>query len=131
LNQRTRDRFDRQLEQVLAAMPPLVHELLEKVPLHVEDFPSRQVMEEKEIDDPAELCGLFTGLALPEKSIEHSGMPPDVVTLYRLGILSAARDAWGRVTSAARREAIRGPLLPELAHCPGLDEDELEELGYG
>ncbi len=131
MNQRTRDRFDRQLEQVLAAMPPLVHGLLEKIPLHVEDFPSREVMEEKAIDNPEELCGLFTGVALPEKSIEHSAMLPDVVTLYRLGILSAARDAWGRVTSAALREEIRVTLLHELAHFHGLDEDELEELGYG
>lgn len=131
MNQRTRDRFDRQLEQVLAAMPPLVHELLEKIPLHVEDFPSPEVMEEKGIGDPGGLCGLFTGVALPDKSIEHSGMLPDVVTLYRLGILSAARDAWGRVTSAALREEIRVTLLHELAHFHGLDEDELEELGYG
>jgi predicted Zn-dependent protease with MMP-like domain len=131
LNQRTRDRFDRQLEKVLAAMPPLVHDLLEKIPLHVEDYPSRNVMEEKEIDDPEELCGLFTGVALPQKSIEHSGMLPDVVTIYRLGIMAAARDERGRVTPAALREEIRVTLLHELAHFHGLNEDELEELGYG
>ncbi len=131
MNQRTRDRFDRQLEQVLATMPPLVHELLEKIPLHVEDYPSRDVMEEKEISDPEDLCGLFSGVAITEKSIEHSGMLPDVVTIYRLGIMAAARDDWGRITASALREEIRTTLLHELAHFHGLDEDELEELGYG
>ena len=131
MNQRTRDRFDRQLEKVLAAMPPLVHNLLEKIPLHVEDYPSRDVMEEKEIDDPEELCGLFTGVALPEKSIEHSAMLPDVVTIYRLGVLAAARDEQGRITPATLREEIRVTLLHELAHFHGLNEDDLEELGYG
>lgn len=131
MNQRTRDRFDRQLEQVLATMPPLVHELLEKIPLHVEDYPSRDIMEEKDIFDPEELCGLFTGVAITEKSVEHSGTLPDVVTIYRLGIMAAARDRRGRITAAALREQIRITVLHELAHFHGLDEDELEELGYG
>ena len=131
MDQRTRDRFDRQLEQVLAGMPPLVHELLEKIPLHVEDYPPRDVLEEKGIADPAELCGLFTGVALPQKSVEHSGMLPDVVTIYRLGIMEAARDAFGRLSAQALREEIRITLFHELAHFHGLDEDELEQLGYG
>jgi predicted Zn-dependent protease with MMP-like domain len=126
-----RDRFDRQLERVLGQMPPLIHDLLERVPLHVEDYPSRDVLEEKGIDDPAELCGLFSGVALPEKSVEHSGMLPDVVTIYRLGIMEAARDRFGRLTAEGLREEIRVTLLHELAHFHGMDEDELEQLGYG
>ena len=131
MNHRTRDRFDRQLEQVLAAMPPLVHDLLEKIPLHVEDYPSPDVMEEKDISDPEELCGLFTGVAITDKSVEHSATLPDVVTIYRLGIMAASRDRWGRITATALREQIRITVLHELAHFHGLDEDELEELGYG
>jgi predicted Zn-dependent protease with MMP-like domain len=112
-------------------MPPLVHRLLERIPLHVEDYPSREVMAEKGIADPADLCGLFSGVALPEKSIEYSGTLPDVVTIYRLGIMEAARDEFGRVSAEALREEIRVTLLHELAHFHGLDEDELEQLGYG
>src|SRR3990170_4219991 len=100
-------------------MPPLVHELLEKIPLHVEDYPSRDVMEEKDIADPEELCGLFTGVAITEKSIEHSGTLPDVVTIYRLGIMEAARDAFGRLSAESLREEIRVTLLHELAHFHG------------
>jgi predicted Zn-dependent protease with MMP-like domain len=131
VNSRTRDRFDRQLEEVLAEMPPLVHELLEKIPLHVEDYPPRDVMEEKGISEPDELCGLFSGVAITEKSIEHSGQLPDVVTIYRLGIMAAARDEEGRISASALRDEIRTTLLHELAHFHGLNEDELEELGYG
>ncbi len=112
-------------------MPPLVHQLLEKIPLHVEDYPSREVMKEKGISDRRELCGLFTGLAITEKSIDVPASLPDVVTLYREGILEAARDAWGRITGESLREQIRITLLHELAHFHGLNEQELEELGYG
>jgi predicted Zn-dependent protease with MMP-like domain len=131
LSQRTRDRFDRELEGVLAEMPPLVHELLEKIPLHVEDYPSREIMEEKEIDDPEELCGLFTGIALPEQSVWHPWKLPEVVTIYRMGILAAARDRYGRVRTGRLREEIRITILHELAHFHGLTEEQLEELGYG
>jgi len=74
---------------------------------------------------------LFTGVALPEKSVQHSGMLPDVVTIYRLGIMEAARDKWGRLSAAALREEIRITLLHELAHFHGLNEEEIEDLGYG
>jgi len=119
------------LERVLAELPPAVHRLLEQVPLHVEDYPPPAVLKEKGMDDPDELCGLFTGVALTERSVEDSGRLPDVVTIYRLGILAAARDEDGRVRAGRLREEIRITILHELAHFHGLDEEQLEELGYG
>ena len=68
---------------------------------------------------------------MTNKSIEHSGTLPDVVTVYREGILSAARDRRGRVSNERLRREIRITILHELAHYHGLDEDELRELGYG
>lgn len=126
-----RDDFDRQLEWVLQRMPPLVHELLERIPLHVEDYPSRRIMEEKDVEYRDELCGLFTGIAITERSVEHSGTLPDAVTIYREGILAAAADRHGRITARELRQQIRITLLHELAHYHGLTEEQLDELGYG
>jgi predicted Zn-dependent protease with MMP-like domain len=131
LTQRTRDRFDWELEQVLAGMPPLVHQLIEKIPLHVEDYPSREIMERKGIEDPADLCGLFTGIPLPEDSVTQPWKLPDVVTIYRMGVLASAEDRHGRVTTRRLRKEIRITILHELAHFHGLSEEQLEELGYG
>jgi predicted Zn-dependent protease with MMP-like domain len=128
---KTRREFDEQLEWVLERMPPLVHELIESVPLHVEDYPSPQVMREMGVRRREELCGLYTGIAIDEKSILHSGVMPDVVTIYREGILAAAADRRGHVGRRRLREEIRITILHELAHHHGLDEDELSELGYG
>ena len=116
---------------MLAAMPPLVHELLEKVPLFVEDYPSPQVMEEMDVEYRDYLCGLYTGIPLNERSVMQSGQPPDVVTIYREGIWSQASDARGRVNAARLRKEIRITLLHELAHYHGLSEEDLESLGYG
>jgi len=126
-----RDKFDRHLETVLAEIPERVHKLLEKVPLHVEDHPSDDVLRKVGVEDREDLCGLYTGIPLTQRSVEHSGTLPDVVTIYREGIISAARDARGHVSKAALRREIRTTVLHEIGHHHGLDERELTELGYG
>jgi predicted Zn-dependent protease with MMP-like domain len=126
-----RRRFDEQFDWVMERMPPLVHELIERVPLHVEDYPSAEVMERTGAEYIDDLCGLYTGIPIGEKSVQHSGVMPDVVTIYREGILSAAADDRGRISRERLREEIRITILHELAHHHGLDEDELQKLGYG
>lgn len=130
MNPHARRRFDDELEWVLERLPPMVHELIEKVPLHVEDHPSAEVMVKTGVRYRDQLCGLYTGIPLNKRSIQHSGTLPDVVTIYREGILEAARDARGRVRPGRLRRQIRITVLHELAHHHGLDEDELRELGY-
>lgn len=112
-------------------LPPLVHELIAKVPLHVEDYPSETLMRRMRVRYRDQLCGLFTGIPLGEKSIQHSGTLPDVVTIYREGILAMAANEDGRITAKSLREEIRITILHELAHYHGMDEDVLRELGYG
>lgn len=126
-----RARFDRVLEEVLAELPPQVHELIEKVPLHVEDYPSDDVMARTGARRRDQLCGLYTGIPISHRSIEHSGTLPDVVTIYREGILSAAANAQGRIHMDRLRREIRITILHELGHHHGLSEEDLRELGYG
>ena len=94
MNARQRERFDEQLEQVLAGLPPLIHELIDRVPLHVEDYPSAEVMAEMGVEHRDELCGLFTGVSLDRRSVNEGAHFPDVVTIYREGILAASADDW-------------------------------------
>jgi predicted Zn-dependent protease with MMP-like domain len=131
LNQAIRDRFDAILEEVLAELPESVHELIERVPLHVEDFPSQQVLASVGVRRRDQLCGLFTGIPITERSVLHSGNLPNVVTIYREGILAATRHEFGAVTDDGLFEEIHITVLHELAHHHGLDEDELREMGYG
>jgi predicted Zn-dependent protease with MMP-like domain len=131
LNPQTRQRFDEQVECVLADMPPAIHDLLEQVPLHVEDHPSEDVMDRRGVRYLDELCGLYTGIPLCDRSVMHSGMLPDVVTIYREGILTAAADRRGGISTDRIRKQIRITILHELGHHHGLTEKDLRELGYG
>jgi predicted Zn-dependent protease with MMP-like domain len=126
----TRDFFDEQLEQVLDELPDEVHALLDEVPLYVEDYPSRDVLKKMGIRHRSQLCGLYTGIPLTERSINHSGVLSDVVQIYREGILTLATNRRGRVDEAELRRQIRITILHELGHHHGLTEEDLEELGY-
>ena len=131
MNSSLRRQFDDQLDRVLAEMPPMVHDLIESVPLHVEDYPSARVMAELGVRYREELCGLYTGIPLTDRSVGQSGTMPDVVTIYREGIVAIAADLDGQVRPDRLRQEIRTTLLHELAHHHGMDEDELRQLGYG
>ena len=83
------------MDKVLARLPPEIHEILERVPMHVEDYPSKDVMNNRRVRYRDDLCGLYTGVPLTERSIMHSGTLPDVITIYREGILQRSRRSPG------------------------------------
>ena len=68
MNAQRRNRFDEELEWVLQRLPPLIHELIEQVPLHVEDYPSEEVMERMGAEYLDDLCGLYTGIPIGQKA---------------------------------------------------------------
>lgn len=131
MNDRLRDVFDLKLEEVLAALPQRVHDLIAEVPLHVEDYPPNVVLRELGISDRGQLCGLFTGVAIGDQSVMHPPFAPNAVTIYREGIMNAAHDEAGELTERELKRQIRITILHELAHHHGIDDDELDEMGYG
>lgn len=130
MNKAWRAFFDEQLECVLPDLPSRVRAILDEVPLVVEDYPSREVMRKMGVRHRADLCGLYTGIPLTQRRIEQSGVPSDVVNLYREGILEMSCDEDGQIDEAELRKQIRITILHEIGHHHGLDEDELQELGY-
>jgi predicted Zn-dependent protease with MMP-like domain len=126
-----RELFDSQLELVLPELPQQVRDFMEDVPLVVEDYPSREVMRRMRVRNRSHLCGLYTGIPLIQRSVDHWGVPSDVIHIYRLGILSQARGGDGRVDRAALRGEIRRTILHEYGHHVGLSERDLRRLGYG
>jgi len=123
-----RERFDAILEEELAALPEHVHDLLEEAPLVVEDRPSEELLKEMGMDDDDLLCGVYTGIAMTEKSVEDAPAAPDHIQLFREGILELA-GGWEAGEDVVREE-IRITLLHEIGHHFGLDEEDLAGLGY-
>ncbi len=127
-----RARFDSLVDVVLGSLPPDILAMFEEVPLLVDDEPDPRVLREFGLDpgsaeDRASLCGLHTGVAMTERSVEDDGVLPSQVHIYRLGIVSFA-GGWGDEAELQRQ--IRITILHELGHEFGLDEDDLDGLGY-
>jgi len=131
MNDHLRTFFDEHLEQVLAELPPEAKKLLDDVPLVVEDYPSREIMQRVGVRQRAALCGLYTGVTLIHRCVDHSGIPSDVIRIYREGILGQATSRGGEINAEKLRRQIRITILHELGHHHGLTEKELRTLGYG
>lgn len=139
-----RARFDALLERVLEELPPAIHELFEQVPLIVDDRPDpvllNQLAQDFELaDDPeeieslaGELCGLHSGRMLTERSVEDPADVPEDIRIFRDGIVGIAGGWHGPEdeVNEAVAEQIRITILHEVGHHFGLDEDDLEALGY-
>ena len=98
-------RFEEHVRRALDSLPPELARRLENVAVVVED---------ENPDDP-DLLGLF----------EELPYMPAKVTIYRLPLVESFPEP-----EELERE-IRITVLHELAHYFGIDEDRLDELGYG
>jgi predicted Zn-dependent protease with MMP-like domain len=97
--------FEDHVRTALDALPPEIRRGLENVAVVVED---------EHPEDP-DLLGLF----------QSEPYLPAKVTIYRLPLEESFPDP-----EELERE-IRITVLHELAHYFGIDEDRLDELGYG
>lgn len=123
--------FDALFEEVLAELPDPLHAYLEEAPVVLDDRPTPEMLESLGMAPGELLCGLHTGVAVTEQSVEHSGIPTDVIHLFREGIVHAAGGWSGPDAADAIYDEIVITLLHEIGHHFGLDEDDLESLGYG
>lgn len=130
-----RDRFDVLLEEAIGELPPSLHKLIEEVPVVALDRPTHEMLRELGIDPNDEeevtsICGLHTGVSNTEKSVERSGELPADIHIFREGIIELA-GGWNQPEADdIVYEEIMITLLHEIGHQFGLDEDDLERLGY-
>lgn len=134
VNDHEREVFDRLLEGHLASLPEHIHGWLDEVPLIVDDEPSPALLADLGMNpDDDDLCGLHTGIPLTERSVEDDGYVPDDIRLFRGPIMRLAGWSCRPRPLGSRRELSRQihiTLLHELGHHFGLDEDDLDCLGY-
>lgn len=144
-----RARFDALLDEVVAALPEVILELFDEKPLVVEDRPAPEVLRDLGLPPEAadEVCGLHSGPMGEARPIGVDGeaSPIDdigVIHIYREGIVAWAGgwETWEDVDEDGTpitgggedlvREEIRVTILHEVGHHFGLDEDDLDRLGY-
>lgn len=134
IDDQTRRVFDAILDRQVEALPDHVAAVMEEMPLIVEDEPSGELLASMGMDAAGgDLCGLHEGVPITERSVEDTGLMPSQMMLFRGPIVRLAgyRVVAGQpINRPELQRQIRITLLHEIGHHFGLDEDDLDRLGY-
>ena len=118
---------DLKREAVLAleSLPAEIRSQLHNLVVVVEDRPTRSQLRGLGLDPGTEtLYGLYEGTPLSERSSFDLPSFPDKITLFAGSLVEDFEDP------EELREQVRITALHEIAHHFGMEEDELDELGY-
>ena len=115
-----RGEFEQLIDEVLDSLPDWALSRIDNLRVVVEEWPTRE-------QDPGNegLLGLYEGIALPERDLDYVDVMPDTVWIFRQPHLEL------ELSGEALREEVRRTVLHELAHYCGLDDDYLDEIGWG
>ncbi|MDB5295299.1 MAG: hypothetical protein JWO31_1282 [Phycisphaerales bacterium] len=117
--------FSRLVEQALAELPEPFAGYIEEVPVEIRDRPTSKQLRSVGLSEDELLLGLYQGIPLTELSVEHSGRVPGVILIFQEDVELACD------SEAELVREVRVTVLHELGHHFGLDEEDLERLGYG
>ena len=117
--------FRKAVAQVLDRLPKQFREQLQNLEIVIEARPSPELLREEDLDSRHDtLYGIYQGVPLPERSMLDPPLLPDKITIFSQPLLEDFPDP------EDLREQIRLTVLHEIAHYFGMDEDEIEDLGY-
>lgn len=110
------DQFDALVQQAIDEIPDELFGLLENCVILVED--------DAPPDQPT-LLGLYEGVPITERDSSYMGVLPDRIRIFRnptLAICDSLEDVVDEVNVT---------VVHEIAHYFGIEDDRLDELGYG
>ena len=121
----SKQRFAKLVEEALAKLPQPFAEHLEEVSVEIKDRPTAKQLKGAGLEEDELLLGLYVGHPMTERSVEHSGMLPDVIYIFQEDVELVSNNENELV------EEVRVTVLHEIGHHFGMDEGDLDELGYG
>lgn len=122
----TDDEFEEAVQDAIDSIPDEFLNELENVAIVVADEPEEEDFEgDGYFTDEGDLLGLYDGMALTERDSGYGfGDYPDTITIFKgpHERLEGGRDEI--------IEEVRKTVVHEIAHYFGLDEDQVDEMGY-
>jgi len=119
------DQLKKEVTRIIDRLPRRFREQLRNVEFVVEDRPSPDLLRAEGLDPRRDsLYGIYQGVPLPERSSLDPPLLPDKISIFAEPLMEDFPDP------DELRNEIRLTVLHEIAHYFGMDEDEIEELGY-
>lgn len=116
--------IERIARATIARLPGQFAGPLASVIVQIEDFADEELLAEMDIDDPFTLTGVYEGLPLSDKSIDHSGAMPDRIRLFRRPIL----DEWSERGDVTLEDLVAHVTIHEIGHHFGFSDETMHAL---
>ena len=114
-----------EVARIVDRLPREFREQLRNLEFVVEKRPSRELLLAEGLDPREDtLYGIYQGVPLPERSSLDPPLLPDKITIFAEPLSEDFPNP------DDLREEIRLTVLHEIAHYFGMDDDEIEDLGY-
>jgi len=114
-------------EMARAALIRLPREFLAhlgEIVLQVEEFADAETLSALGIESIYDLTGIYEGIPLGEKSMDHSGTMPDRIRLFRAPILLE----WAERGDETLEHLVTHVLVHEVGHHFGLSDEAMHAL---
>ena len=121
----SKQRFAELVQEALRELPQPFAEHLEEVSVEIKDRPTAKQLKNSGLEEDDLLLGLYVGHPMTQRSVEYSGVLPDAIYIFQEDV-ELASDSEKELV-----EQVRITVLHEIGHHFGMDEDDLDELGYG
>ena len=115
----------KEVARVIDGLPRRFREQLQNVEFVVEKRPRAALLAAEGLDPHRDtLFGIYQGVPLPERSALNPPLLPDKITIFSEPLSETFPNL------EELRAQIRLTVLHEIAHYFGMDEEQIEELGY-
>ncbi len=112
--------FESVVHEVVQGLPTWVREALHNIDIFVEEQP------DAELDPEGQgLLGIYLGTPLPERGTDYAWALPDIIYIFRQPHLDL------ELPESELRQEIARTVIHEIAHYFGIDDDHLDEIGWG
>jgi predicted Zn-dependent protease with MMP-like domain len=120
-----RTAFENLIEESIGELPEEFRNKLQNVAIIIEDYPSRELLQQMGLSEHETLFGLYEGVPLPERGYFDEPLHPDRILIFK-GAIEDECDSPEEI-----KEELKTTIVHEIAHFFGIGDDHLEELGYG
>ena len=109
--------------RTLERLPSPFAESLGDIVLRIEEVADPDTARSVGLRHPMQLSGLYEGIPLNHQSVQHSGMLPERVTLYRRPIIAE----W-QSTRVSLEQLVSHIVIHEIGHHFGFSDDDMHAL---
>jgi predicted Zn-dependent protease with MMP-like domain len=121
------DAFADLVSDALDSLPDEFLDKLENIQVDIEEWPTRDDLVSAGLPPGGKhtLLGLYHGVPLTDRGVFYVAFP-DRISIYQKPI-----EAVAGTDEEAIKEQVRRTVIHEIAHYYGIDDDRLDELGWG